>query len=137
MLKHWGVFKTRLDVAPRTLLGKLSSTYTLARGKDEHCWAELPVLLIMLCCQAASEARVKVRVRECKCIERFWISVVPLSPQSAGRPVHALEADGLLPGGVPDGAPGGGDHRQHLHEAQREEHREFPPRAGARLPRRS
>ena len=46
-----GVFKTRLDTVLDniSLLGKLRSTYT-GRSKDEHCWAEWPVLIIMLCC---------------------------------------------------------------------------------------
>nr|KAF6273769.1 protein arginine methyltransferase 1 [Pipistrellus kuhlii] len=36
-------------------------------------------------------------------------------------PVHALEADGVLHGGLPDGEDGRGDLRHHRHAAQRQE----------------
>lgn len=38
--------------------------------------------------------------------------------------LHTLEADGVLLGGLLDGAAGGGDQWKHGHEAQREEQRE-------------
>lgn len=50
--------------------------------------------------------------------------------------LHTLEADGVLLGGLLDGAAGGGDQWKHGHEAQREEQRESDKTA-VYLPRQS
>ncbi|XP_061112597.1 carbohydrate sulfotransferase 13-like [Conger conger] len=72
----WGVLKTRLDKDTNSLLGNPSSRDTLVVGKCEHCWAEWPVLVILLCC---------VCVCVCVCVYICVFSGFPTADQDDRR----------------------------------------------------